>query len=238
MITFLIPAAGVGRRMRSDCPKQFLPFADTCVLSATVRRLLALPVEKRLVIALPQRTDAKWQHEEFQHQLESHTIILTEGDAERHQSVLAALRAVPDAKEDDPVLVHDAARPVIRDDDILRLVDTLRNQPDGVVLVKPCHNAIKKIANGRVIRSVDRSDMVETLTPQGFSYGLLRRALEQAVSRGYKPADECEAVEYLGRYPLYVYGHADNIKITQPEDLPLAEWLYQRLLNHAENTAG
>jgi len=157
-------------------------------------------------------------------------LIRADGGKERCHSVLNGLNALPEsAQADDWVLVHDAARPCVRQHDLRLLVDTLANHAVGGLLGTPAHDTMKKTdAQGVVVETVERNSLWHAYTPQMFRYGLLRAALVKALADGYEVTDESSAIEHAGHRPLMVEGHADNIKITRSEDLPLAEYFLQQ----------
>ena len=126
------------------------------------------------------------------------------------------------AAPDDWVLVHDAARLCLTACDVLKLIETLQHDPVGGILAVPVSDTLKTVEQGLVIGTPDRSSTWRALTPQMFRYGLLKTALEEAAERGNLVTDEASAIELKGYQPRIVEGRSDNIKITRPEDLPLA----------------
>ncbi|NBQ89543.1 MAG: 2-C-methyl-D-erythritol 4-phosphate cytidylyltransferase, partial [Betaproteobacteria bacterium] len=143
------------------------------------------------------------------------------------------LDALP-AADTDWALVHDAARPCLRPADLARLIDQLAADPVGGILGVPVRDTLKRCgADGAIDETVDRASLWHALTPQMFRVGLLRAALREALAAGRLVTDEAQAVELAGHTPRMVEGHGDNLKITRPEDLPLAEW-YLRALASAE----
>jgi 2-C-methyl-D-erythritol 4-phosphate cytidylyltransferase len=147
------------------------------------------------------------------------------GGAERAQTVLNGLRALETyAAPDDWVLVHDAARPCVRHADIDSLLVAVAGHADGGLLALPLNDTVKRADhNGCIEETVSRTGLWRALTPQVFRLVALRDALELAMRAGIEITDEASAMEYSGARPRLVHGHADNIKITVPEDLTLAE---------------
>ena len=222
----IVPAAGIGRRMEADIPKQYLSLAGRRVIDHTIERTLLHPSIDGLYVALGPE-DRWWPETDFA----SHPdLVRVDGGAERCHSVVNALRAMRDrAAPEDWVLVHDAARPCIRRDDIDRLVTTLHRQPVGGLLGLPVRDTMKRASDAAVVvETVSREGLWHAFTPQMFRYELLLVALEQALADDYLVTDEASAVEHAGYAPLMVEGHADNIKITRPEDLSLAEYYLSR----------
>ncbi len=217
----VLPAAGVGRRMGATMPKQYLPLAGRRVIDHSLTPLLAEPRIRGVVVALDPQ-DALWPSTSFAGDGRLQRVA---GGAERCHSVLNALDALSErARADDWVLVHDAARPCLRDADLANLIDTLRDDPVGGILAMPVRDTMKEAdAAGRIGHTLARERLWHALTPQMFRLGLLREALQSAIAAGKLVTDDASAVELVGRAPRLVEGHADNIKITRPEDLPLAE---------------
>jgi 2-C-methyl-D-erythritol 4-phosphate cytidylyltransferase len=152
-------------------------------------------------------------------------VSITVGGAERADSVLAGLHALQ-ANDDDWVLVHDAARPCLHADDLSRLIAELRSDPVGGLLAVPVSDTIKRAdEQGAVLGTVDRKHLWRALTPQMFRFGVIKRALLSAREQSIQVTDEASAVEALGLRPKLVLGRSDNIKITIPEDLALAEFI-------------
>ena len=147
------------------------------------------------------------------------------GGTERVDSVRQALTALAgEARDDDLVLVHDVARPCVTVADLQRLWAALREDSAGSLLATPAADTMKRDdGHGHVSQTESRSGLWHAQTPQGFRYGLLCRALNEAVATGLEVTDEASAVEALGLKPRLVPGRRDNIKITHPEDLALAE---------------
>ncbi len=217
----VVPAAGSGKRMGAAVPKQYLTLAGKPVLQHTLERLLAVEEIRHVMVALA-ADDGRW----LQLPAASHPRILTTvGGAERADSVLAGLHALEEiAQDQDWVLVHDAARPCLKPDDVIRLLGHLMDDPVGGILALPSVDTLKQVEGDAILGTLDRTTVWRALTPQMFRYRLLRDALEQALKAGQVITDESNALEYAGYRPRIVEGSPDNIKITRPEDLPLAEF--------------
>ncbi len=160
-----------------------------------------------------------------------HPLVHTApGGKERADSVLNALDYLQDrAGEEDWVLVHDAARPCIAAADVHKLIDALKDDAVGGILALPVADTLKRVSDGSISETVDRSAIWRALTPQMFRYGALRDALRDAAAKGSVVTDEASALELQGRRPKIVEGRPDNLKITRPEDLPLAEFYLKQL---------
>ena len=226
----VIPAAGVGSRMRADRPKQYLPLAGRTILEHTVDCFLEHPQLRGLVISLA--TDDPWWPTLTC--ARDSRIQRADGGAERADSVLAGLRKLGElgAEVDDWVLVHDAARPNLTRDDLERLLSELASDPVGGLLAVPVRDTLKRVGpDGRVRETVDRSVIWQAYTPQMFRLGALQDALARALAEGAVVTDEASALEWVGHSPRLIEGRADNLKITRPEDL---QWLAQRWSNEAK----
>jgi 2-C-methyl-D-erythritol 4-phosphate cytidylyltransferase len=146
--------------------------------------------------------------------------------------VLNALHGLArDADALDWVLVHDAARPCLRLDDLERMLAELALDPVGGLLAVPVRDTMKRSDGAmppRVSDTADRAQLWHAYTPQMFRLGALISALGEAIGSGELVTDEAAAMERMGQRPRLVEGHADNIKITRAEDLPLARFFLER----------
>jgi 2-C-methyl-D-erythritol 4-phosphate cytidylyltransferase len=215
----VVPAAGVGARMGADRPKQYLPLLGMAVIEHTLQRMLAAELCAGIVVAVGPE-DPIWP----ELAIASHPLVhSTHGGKERADSVKNALEFLASmADADNWVLVHDAARPCIHIHDIRNLAQTLSDDPVGGILAQPVHDTLKRVEQGIIVDTVDRGQIWRALTPQMFRLGALHQALSEAAARGWVVTDEASALELQGLRPRIVEGRPDNIKITRPEDLPLA----------------
>ena len=222
----VVPAAGVGRRLGGDRPKQYLPLRGRPLIEHALLRLLEQPRIERIVVVLAE-SDPWWRALE----IASHpSIIRVAGGRERADSVLNGLLALADlAAPEDWVLVHDAARPCLHHEDLKHLIDGLRQHPVGGLLGVPLHDTVKRTdPDGEVLETLPREQLWRAFTPQMFRYAPLRSALEQARQKGFTVTDEASAMEQAGLQPLLVAGRSDNIKVTRLEDLALAGFYLDR----------
>ena len=223
----VMPAAGMGRRMGADRPKQYLPLGGGClVVEHTVHALLSHPRIEGLAVALHPE-DPLWRLLHWPH---DKPIWLADGGAERCHSVANALAVLSQhADPQDWVLVHDAARPCLQHEDIDRLIEQLSDDPVGGLLAIPVRDTLKRAEHyGRVAETVNRDELWHALTPQMFRLGQLQHALAECAARGVMVTDESSAMEAIGLAPRLIEGRADNLKITRPEDLALAEFYLKR----------
>ncbi|MEY6430886.1 2-C-methyl-D-erythritol 4-phosphate cytidylyltransferase [Thioalkalicoccus limnaeus] len=218
----VVPAAGVGRRVGAPIPKQYLPLFGQAVLDHSLEVLLGESRIEGVVVAVDPH-DQRWSTTRYAAHPKVRKVA---GGAERCHSVLNALALLTQtAAAEDWVLVHDAARPCLRQTDLAAMIDTLRADPVGGILAVPVCDTMKQAdRQGCIARTVVRDGLWHAFTPQMFRLGPLREALARALADGYLVTDEASGLEYIGQTPRLVEGHADNIKITRPEDLPLAEF--------------
>ena len=223
----VVPAAGIGSRFGGELPKQYLPVFGRPLLRHTLERLAAHPQVAGIVVAIA-AGDPHWPG---WRQLHGKPVHACTGGGERAASVLAGLEALPDAvRGQDWVLVHDAARPCLRADDLDRLLAMGRAHDVGAILAAPVRDTLKRAdAHGNIAATEPRERLWRALTPQLFRRGLLTHALEAALAAGDAITDEASAIERQGLAPLLVEGAADNIKVTEPADLALAEFVLSRL---------
>lgn len=223
----VVPAAGSGRRFGGELPKQYLTLHDQLLIAHSLDRLLAHPEVDGVVVALSAQ-DPHWPG--WRERL-GKPVLTCLGGAERADSVLAGLYALPPSVgEDEFVLVHDAARPCLSAGDLDQLLELGRRHPVGAILAAPVRDTIKRgDENLDIIGTEPRDSLWRALTPQLFRRGGLTRALEAAIAAGVVVTDEAMAMERLGLKPLLVEGRDDNIKVTTPADLALAEFLLTRM---------
>ncbi|MGF1766709.1 2-C-methyl-D-erythritol 4-phosphate cytidylyltransferase [Enterovibrio makurazakiensis] len=214
-VVAIVPAAGVGKRMGAACPKQYLTIQDKTLLEHTVYVLLAHPSVSRVVVAI----GAEDEYFHTTSLANDARVTVTTGGTERADSVLAGLHAT----QAEWVMVHDAARPCVRHQDIDALIEAATSHEDGALLASPVRDTMKRSnALGDVDHTVSREQLWHALTPQMFQRTTLLTALEKALEQSLAVTDEASAIEFAGGKPKLVAGHADNIKVTQPEDLALA----------------
>ncbi|MEP6899075.1 MAG: 2-C-methyl-D-erythritol 4-phosphate cytidylyltransferase [Rhodanobacter sp.] len=221
----VVPAAGRGSRVGGDCPKQYLPLAGRPLIEHTLARLAAHPRIAGLLVTLA-AADTLWRAVDA---IDGKPVRTAIGGAARSDSVLAGLNALPlEVADDDFVLVHDAARPCVRQADITRLIDRV-TVVDGGLLGAPLRDTLKHADGaGRSERTEARDHRWRAFTPQMFRRGPLTMALREAQRRGAEVSDEAMAMELAGFAPLLVEGAEDNIKLTTVADFALAEFLLAR----------
>ena len=220
-IWVIIPAAGVGRRMGLDTPKQYLLLNEQTVIEHTLNVFNLHSSISEIVVAVA-KEDEYWAELNIKLSKPLHKVS---GGKERSDSVLNGLNFLQDkAHADDWVLVHDAARPCLRTEDLNLLLEKCQIHTVGGILAVPVRDTMKRSVDNLIKETVDRENLWHALTPQMFRFKLLKDALESALKKNNVITDEASAMELAGYQPLLVEGHADNLKITRPEDLALASF--------------
>ena len=215
----MVPAAGLGERLRAGIPKAFCELDSRTLLEWAVAGLLKSGVVDHVVAAVPaDRIDQA-------NQVLGNQATVVAGGAGRTESVNLALSALPGAP--DFVLVHDAARALTPPELIVRVVDALRAGHGAVVPALPLHDTIKAVdANGVVLGTPERSGLRAVQTPQGFATDLLLRAYQRAASAVF--TDDASLVEHVGGQVQVVDGDPLAFKITTQLDLLLAQAVVRR----------
>lgn len=218
----LVPAAGIGERAGAGMPKQYVDIAGRPMLAHALAALAAVPrLAQTLVVLSP-------DDERFDAALPGCPAwVVRVGGASRAQSVLAGLAELRHrgARDEDWVLVHDAARCLIRAEAVDALIDACLGDPVGGLLALPVADTLKRAHAGRVSATIDRAQTWQAQTPQMFRLGLLREALASATAQGTQVTDEASAIEAQGHAPRLVRGDLENFKLTFPPDFELAERL-------------
>jgi 2-C-methyl-D-erythritol 4-phosphate cytidylyltransferase len=218
--TALVPAAGFGTRFHEDGPKALVLLAGKPLLVHALERLAASRRVASAVIAIPGGCEA-----DFHAALRKSPLpyILVEGGVTRRESVSRAFAGACLPADDDLVLVHDAARPLVDPLEVKAVVDAA-DATGAAIAAFSLVETIKRIEAGKIRATVPRRDLVAATTPQAFRAGILRKAL--AKEGGPEPTDDSELVERSGGEVTVVLTSRWNIKITYPEDLAWAEaWL-------------
>jgi 2-C-methyl-D-erythritol 4-phosphate cytidylyltransferase len=218
MNTAIIVAAGSGERFKSEIPKQFLEINGKPVIVHTIERFQAAPSVDSIVLVLA--NDRIVEFGSLQKDPSKLSKIVA-GGTNRAESVLNGLKAV--AEDCEVVAVHDGARPLVSVEEIERTIAKAK-ETGAACLVAPVTDTIKSISGDAIAATLDRAKLRRALTPQAFRKDILRRAFELADLNG-SVTDECYLVEKLGHPISLVEGSSRNIKITNPEDLILAEAL-------------
>ena len=222
----ILPAAGIGSRMRASIPKQYLSLNGKTLLEHSLQPLLDTPWITTVIVAVAE-DDPYWAELSISKHPKIETVI---GGSERVDSVSNALDAIHDRYQDDDfVLVHDAARPCLKRDDLEKLYTAMQTAEAGVVLADKVSDTVKRDkGDNSVLKTVPRAGLWRALTPQAFRCKLLAEALKKSrEDTNYLVTDESSAVEYLGLSPLLIQGCSNNIKVTTEGDLQLASLILQ-----------
>ena len=234
----VMPAAGSGTRFGAASPKQYAQLLGRTVIEWALAPFLGDARCAGIVVAIAPE-DGEWAR--IAARLAGAPLSAVAGGAQRSVSVRHALAAlVARAAPADWVLVHDAARPCLRGEELERLLTQLAAHPLGGLLALPAADTLKRAMDAepsaRVAETVDRVALWRALTPQMFRYGRLCAALDAAHAAQRFPTDEAQALEWQGEQPLLVGGSATNLKITTGADLKLAAAILQA--RHEETAEG
>lgn len=226
-LAVIIPAAGIGKRMQADIPKQYLKLNDKTVIEHTIGRFIELPFVTKVIVVL-----AKEDELFATLGVSSHPKIVTiAGGRERADSVLQGVNTAQKMGLE-WLMVHDAARPCVNDKDIVELYRQCLEQSCSGILAVKVRDTMKRALTGtsQIAQTVDRTDLWHALTPQCCPTSELQQALETQLEHGLvnsKVTDEASAIELNKGHVLLVAGSAKNLKITEPEDLALASLYIQ-----------
>lgn len=224
--------------MQADRPKQYLPLFEKTVIEHTLDRLLSPETVTGAVLSISEG-DAYWKGLGYPSEK---PLLIAQGGKERCDSVLNALILLQQEVNNTEsvwVLVHDAARPCVRVDDIVQLINRASLSDDGGLLALPVRDTMKRASKSsgkasekqQVQQTVDRTALWHALTPQLFRLDLLLAALYQAAENNQTVTDDASAMELAGYHPQLIEAHEDNIKITRAFDLQLAELFLLNQLN-------
>lgn len=220
----LIVAGGQGSRMQSATPKQFLPLAGTPVLMHTIKQFYNYSSAVKLIVVLPEKELIQWEKLKKKHRFNiPHTVVC--GGATRFQSVKNGLASITDAEA--LVAIHDGVRPLISVDVIANSFKIAENHGNAIASV-PLKDSIRKI-EGNDSYAEDRAKFRLIQTPQTFKLSLIKKAFEVPEQAFF--TDDASVLENTGERIILIDGSYDNIKITTPEDLIVAEALLRGIQN-------
>ena len=238
----VIPAAGIGKRMQSDIPKQYLTINDKTILEHTLNCFTSHPDVAGIIVILSS-DDYYWKKIKLSAEASKKPLYTVEGGKERSDSVMQGLdylAMVERLDEKSWVMVHDAARPCLLKKDIDRLLSIRSDSCVGGILASPVRDTMKRAVVGEnagkniISQTESRENLWHALTPQLFRLGEVKEALETCLEKGIVITDEASALEVMDKQVELVEGSSNNIKITQAADLELATLL---LLANASTTA-
>ncbi len=230
-VIVIIPAAGLGTRMSAPHgstvgkSKQFLELQGTPILVHTLRKFAHCDAVSEIVVAL-RNSEAPGFGKLIEREKFRKPLRIVEGGEHRQNSVANAITSLG-ANDDDIVLVHDAVRPFVDQETIVNVIEAVKKY-DAAIAGIPAVDTVKQVdrtADGAVvIATVPRERMVLAQTPQGFRFGLLKKAFDEATGDGFMGTDEASLIERAGGAVHVVMGSPRNMKITTPADLELAEF--------------
>lgn len=254
----ILPAAGIGSRMKADRPKQYLELSNKTdkktVIEHTLDKILSYGKFYKVIVVIT-RDDPYWHSINLERGYDKdRRIWVVDGGTERCYSVLNGLLSIKNyylnsapsssstsssstssssidalSIKDAYVAIHDVARPCITNSDLDLLLNAVETHPEGAILANPVRDTMKRGCMGEnnlasIDHTVDREQLWHALTPQLFPLEALVNNLQWALKENMAVTDEASAMEYAGIKPLLVNGRSDNLKITRPEDLALAEF--------------
>lgn len=226
-IAAILPAAGLGTRMGSEVPKQFLELDGVPIVLLTLRRLASCAAVAEIFIAT-RAEEAESLEQRLSKEKLSIPVQVVKGGETRQQSVANALAKVSDDVE--LVLVHDAVRPLVTCEQVRRVIEEARAR-GAAILGVPAIDTIKEVRRSSlpqdvalISATIPREKIVLAQTPQGFQTKLLKQAFARAEEDGVTASDEAALVERLGHDVFVVQGSERNIKITKPADMELARF--------------
>jgi 2-C-methyl-D-erythritol 4-phosphate cytidylyltransferase len=230
-IAAILPAAGLGTRMGAETPKQFLELAGTPIVVHTVRRMASCALVTDIIVAtrgdVVASLETRLQAEKF-----AQNVKVIRGGDSRQESVAQALELVPSDTE--IVLVHDAVRPFVTVEQIVRVIDEAR-RCGAAILGIPAMDTVKEVKRASlpedvalITGTIPRERVVLAQTPQAFTTKLLKDAFASAAADGVNASDEAGLVERFGHDVHVVLGSERNIKITKPADMELAKFYLER----------
>lgn len=216
----VILGAGSGTRMKSEKNKMLLDICGKTVIERSVENFLNLSdVDEIIVTVREQDVD------EFSKLLTDERISFVIGGSTRQQSVKNAIETIDDAEL---VIIHDGARPLVLEEDIDNTIKAAYEFGSAALAV-PVKDTVKVVdKNGFVISTPDRSTLFAVQTPQIFKFNLYKSALEKATADGREFTDDGQLLEYAKQKVKLVVGSYENIKITTPEDIAVAEGILSK----------
>ena len=224
----VIVAAGKGLRMGGDVRKPYLPLGGMPVLGRTLTTFSRSEQFEELVVVVAAEEMETCRREVIEPLGLTAGLRLVAGGRKRQDSVFNGLQACR-GHADDPVLIHDGVRPLVRAALLTRCLAATR-QNGACIAAIPASDTLKQSrADGRITQTLDRDELWRAQTPQGFRLGLIRAAHRKARQEGFTGTDDAQLVERIGQPVFIVPGQRTNIKLTHPDDLPLAEAIWQHL---------
>jgi 2-C-methyl-D-erythritol 4-phosphate cytidylyltransferase len=218
----VIVAAGAGKRIEGELPKQFLTLGDKPILAHTIEKFETCKLINEIILVVPEEYMGYCSQSIVDKFSFRKTKKIVCGGKERQDSVYLGLKACPGNSS--IVVIHDGVRPFITSDKISESVRLCQTKKAVVLAVAP-RDTIKRAANGMVVTTLDRSKLCLVQTPQVFEYELILDAHQKAKDEGFVGTDDSALVERLGHQVTILEGDYQNIKIPTAADLVVAERL-------------
>jgi 2-C-methyl-D-erythritol 4-phosphate cytidylyltransferase len=219
-VAALVLAAGRGERFGAAEPKAFLPLAGRPLLVHAIEALAACAAIDQIVPVLPAAEINRLRACKWSVIAARKVVTPVAGGAERQDSMRAGMSAL--SAEVELVAIHDAARPLVRPADVARVVAAAARS-GAALLAVPVRDTLKRVRDGRIVKTLPREGLWAAQTPQVFRAALLREALAKAEADGFQGTDDAQLIERLGCTVEIVEGDPSNLKITWPADLAWAE---------------
>ena len=224
MFFAIIVAAGKGERVNSLIPKQYLPLLGKPILAHTLDIFEKSPWIGEIIVVINPLHEEIFKKEVWEKYGYRKIKKYVSGGETRQDSVYCGVRELKD-KSADFVLIHDGVRPLVDEKILERCVEGV-TKFEAVCCALPCADTIKRSLDGEIIdETLDRQKIWRAQTPQAFRISLIWEALEKAKEEGFQGTDDSSLVERMGKSVHLVLGSEDNLKITTPQDLILAEGL-------------
>jgi 2-C-methyl-D-erythritol 4-phosphate cytidylyltransferase len=222
MVNLIIPAAGKGLRFSKDIPKQFVKIQGHEVLELNLLFWINVKFINKIYLILPQK---EFKNYENKYKNLSEKIISVVGGDSRAESINNAIKILESNNK--YTLIHDGARPFITNRLIGRVLEALEEHKAVIPALK-LTDTIKEVKGNKVIKTINRENLVSVQTPQGFHTDIIRKAYSNLNLNNIN-FDDAELVEHIGETVFYVLGEKNNIKITTRDDLDYAKFLIKNV---------
>jgi len=219
----ILPAAGSGKRMGANMPKQFLALAGKPLFVHALEALEAAQSVDGVVVVMPEN-DLPLVQELIRSVGFRKVLGVVDGGAARQDSVANGLSAVPASAE--LIGVHDGVRSLVTPALVDKVIDAAKTHGAAVPCL-PVVDTVKTVDGDQIVQTLDRSTLVRVQTPQVFKAEWLREAYQNADAEGFTGTDDASLVERAGHAVFRVAGEENNIKITTPMDLQMAHWILE-----------
>lgn len=240
-VWLIIPAAGIGQRMQSEIPKQYIKIYNKTIIEHTLDCFLEHDNIVGIIVVLASH-DKHWDSLVVNNP-QNKPLASVQGGSNRSESVqqgLNYLSEIQQVSEDSWVMVHDAARPCLSKSDLDSLLELCDCDCVGGLLASPVRDTMKRsvVKNASlkalsdtaitVTHTEPRENLWHAQTPQMFRLGAIKSAINQCQSSDFEMTDECSAMEFVGEAPVIIESIHNNIKVTTPSDIKLAEFLLDK----------